>query len=164
MCIRDSFSTLHPQTQIAPHSGPCNLRLRCHLPLIVPSTECDVVDSPDQMVAAKDDVFIALEEAKKTMPCGMRVGDQIRCWEEGKAIVFDDTYEHEVWNMTSSPRVLLLLDVWHPELDPDERIAITQMFDYAKSQGWLREKQEQHHQQQQQHEKSPSRSEESSPH
>ena len=31
------FSTLHPKSEIAPHSGPSNLRLRCHLPLIVPS-------------------------------------------------------------------------------------------------------------------------------
>jgi aspartyl/asparaginyl beta-hydroxylase (cupin superfamily) len=30
------FSTLHPRSEIAPHTAPCNLRLRCHLPLIVP--------------------------------------------------------------------------------------------------------------------------------
>ena len=31
------FSTLHPGAAIAPHSAPCNLRLRVHLPLVVPT-------------------------------------------------------------------------------------------------------------------------------
>jgi aspartyl/asparaginyl beta-hydroxylase (cupin superfamily) len=34
------FSTLHANTKIAPHFGPCNIRLRCHLPLIVPEGDC----------------------------------------------------------------------------------------------------------------------------
>lgn len=31
------FSTLRPNAEIKPHFGPCNLRIRCHFPLIVPS-------------------------------------------------------------------------------------------------------------------------------
>jgi hypothetical protein len=27
--------------------------------------------------------------------------------------VFDDAYEHEVWNLTEEERVLLLVDFWH---------------------------------------------------
>jgi hypothetical protein len=38
----------------------------------------------------------SVKEAVRAVPCGMRVGDQVRCWEEGKAILFDDCYEHEV--------------------------------------------------------------------
>jgi aspartyl/asparaginyl beta-hydroxylase (cupin superfamily) len=34
------FSTLRPQTKIDPHFGPCNIRLRCHLPLLVPEGDC----------------------------------------------------------------------------------------------------------------------------
>lgn len=34
------FSTLSPQTKIDPHYGPCNIRLRCHLPLLVPEGDC----------------------------------------------------------------------------------------------------------------------------
>jgi aspartyl/asparaginyl beta-hydroxylase (cupin superfamily) len=34
------FSTLCPQTKIDPHFGPCNIRLRCHLPLLVPEGDC----------------------------------------------------------------------------------------------------------------------------
>lgn len=34
----------------------------------------------------------------------------------GKCLVFDDCYEHEVWNKTEGERVLLLFDLWHPDL------------------------------------------------
>lgn len=60
------FSTLKGGTTIAPHYGPCNLRIRCHLPLLVPEGDC-----------------------------GMRIGPYEMQWEEGKAIYFDDCYEHE---------------------------------------------------------------------
>jgi aspartate beta-hydroxylase len=79
----------------------------------------------------------SMEEVRAATPCGMRVGDQVRSWEEGKCIVFDDAYEHEVWNLTDSERVLILLDFWHPELVDEERGAILDMFDYARQQGWM---------------------------
>lgn len=34
-------------------------------------------------------------------------------------MVFDDSYEHEVWNKTDKERVLLLFDLWHPELEQE---------------------------------------------
>jgi aspartate beta-hydroxylase len=34
------FSTLAGNSEISPHYGPCNLRIRCHFPLIVPSGDC----------------------------------------------------------------------------------------------------------------------------
>ena len=89
------FSTLHGKSYIKPHTGPMNLRLRIHLPLIVPSD-------------TKPDAFSKHPKTK----CGLRVGDQIRTWKEGKAVVLDDSYEHEVWNETKDVRVLLLLDIW----------------------------------------------------
>mmetsp|Transcript_22759 Transcript_22759/g.52152 ORF Transcript_22759/g.52152 Transcript_22759/m.52152 type:complete len:109 (+) Transcript_22759:901-1227(+) len=61
-----------------PHCGPMNLRLRIHLPLLVPRNS----------------------EGNLNASCGIRVGGQVREWEEGKAIVLDDAYEHEVWNKT----------------------------------------------------------------
>ncbi|CAM9735658.1 unnamed protein product [Ectocarpus fasciculatus] len=106
------FSTLHGGSSIAAHTAPCNLRLRCHLPLTVPSVD--------------------------TSQCGMRVGGETRPWEEGKCLVFDDSYEHEVWNKTEGERVLLLFDLWHPDLVEEERHAVTDMFGYAARQGWLK--------------------------
>jgi beta-hydroxylase len=35
-------------------------------------------------------------------------------WREGEAFVFDDTYEHEVWNDGAEDRVVLLLDFERP--------------------------------------------------
>ena len=81
------FSTMSPQASIAPHYGACNLKLRCHFPLFVP------------------------EEAF------LRVAGEPRPWEEGKMVIFDDSYEHEAANLsTDKERVILLIDIWHPEL------------------------------------------------
>ena len=84
------FSCLDPRTRIAPHQGPTNQRLRCHLGLEI----------PDQ--------------------CGVRVGGVVRSWEEGRCIVFDDSFWHEVWNNSDRRRVVLILDLWHPDLSDDE--------------------------------------------
>ena len=46
--------------------------------------------------------------------CWIRVDDQICTWEEGKVIVFDDTYEHEVRNDTPDRRVVLFVDFDRP--------------------------------------------------
>jgi ornithine lipid ester-linked acyl 2-hydroxylase len=44
----------------------------------------------------------------------IRVGTQVCHWEEGKALIFDDAYEHEAWNRTSKPRVVLFVDFEKP--------------------------------------------------
>lgn len=96
-----------------------NLRLRVHLPLIVPKST-----SP--------------EDSNRSRPlAGIRVADQTREFREGSAIVLDDSYVHEVWNEGESPRVLLLLDLWHPDVRLEERQRINNMFTYAKDQGWI---------------------------
>ncbi len=85
------FSILKPRTRIPPHTGVTNTRTIVHLPLIVPPG------------------------------CGFRVGGETRAWQEGEAFAFDDTIEHEAWNDSDLPRVVLILDVWNPHLTPDER-------------------------------------------
>lgn len=52
---------------------------------------------------------------------GLRVGDEDRVWEAGKAIVFDESYEHEVWNDNDPAepglaRYVLQVHMWHPGL------------------------------------------------
>lgn len=93
------FSLLKPGARIAPHHGMVNTRLICHLPLIVPPG------------------------------CGFRVGNEVRHWEVGKLLIFDDTIEHEAWNESGEDRVLLIFDVWRPELSADERRAVTAIFE-----------------------------------
>jgi aspartyl/asparaginyl beta-hydroxylase (cupin superfamily) len=89
------FSLLKPGTRIPPHTGVSNARLVTHVPLIIPEQ------------------------------CGFRVGNTTREWVPGQAFVFDDTIEHEAWNLSDKLRVVLIFDVWHPELTPPERALIT---------------------------------------
>jgi aspartyl/asparaginyl beta-hydroxylase (cupin superfamily) len=35
--------------------------------------------------------------------------------------VFDDTIEHEAWNLSDTPRAILIFDIWNPLLTPAER-------------------------------------------
>ena len=52
----------------------------------------------------------------------MRVGrEPPRQWVEGRTVLFDDSFEHEVWNDTPSPRLILCVDMWHPALDTEEK-------------------------------------------
>ena len=52
-----------------------------------------------------------------------------RPWEEGKMVIFDDSYEHEAANLSKEmERVILLIDIWHPELVPTEIAQIQNMF------------------------------------
>ncbi len=50
----------------------------------------------------------------------MRVGNETRMWQEGRCLIFDDSWEHEVWNDSNSDRVVLLVNFWHPDL-PQEK-------------------------------------------
>lgn len=93
------FSLLRPGAHIAAHNGLLNTRLICHLPLIVPGR------------------------------CRLRVGNEIREWEEGKALVFDDSIEHEAWNDSGSTRVVLLFEIWRPELGEEERRQLATLYE-----------------------------------
>ena len=54
--------------------------------------------------------------------CKMRVGKEYIHWEQGKAVFFDDTYNHEVWNNTDGIRIVLLIDTKRPYKKFAERI------------------------------------------
>ncbi len=81
------FSILKPRYRIAPHKGPTRAVIRAHLGLKVPADSRNV---------------------------WIRVDDQILHWQEGKVVLFDDTYEHEVHNDTDELRALLFIDVDRP--------------------------------------------------
>jgi ornithine lipid ester-linked acyl 2-hydroxylase len=100
------FSILSPGKHILDHRGPYKGVLRYHLGLIVPR------DAP---------------------ACRIRVGGDIRHWEEGESMVFDDTYNHEVWNDTDETRVVLFVDVLRPLPEPESLInrAIVKAIGYS---------------------------------
>jgi hypothetical protein len=84
------FSCLDPHSSVEAHHGPTNVRLRCHLGLDVPEG------------------------------CGIRVGEVPGTWQNGRCIVFDDSFAHEVWNDSDRGGIVLVLDLWHPDLSEDE--------------------------------------------
>uniref|UniRef100_H3A284 Aspartate beta-hydroxylase n=1 Tax=Latimeria chalumnae TaxID=7897 RepID=H3A284_LATCH len=86
------YSIMKPGTHVWPHTGPTNCRLRMHLGLVIPKEGCRI-----------------------------RCTNDTRTWEEGKVLIFDDSFEHEVWQDASSFRLIFIVDVWHPELTPHQR-------------------------------------------
>lgn len=89
------FSIIAPGTHIPAHRGVTKGLITCHLGLIVPR-DGDV---------------------------RMRIADRIVRWAEGETLVFDDTYDHEVWNDTAHTRVVLLIQFRRPLRNPGKWIA-----------------------------------------
>jgi aspartyl/asparaginyl beta-hydroxylase (cupin superfamily) len=89
------LSILSPRKHILDHRGPYKGVLRYHLGLIVP---------------------------REKEQCRIRVGDELRHWEEGRSMIFDDTFNHEVWNDTDETRVVLFVDVLRPLPPLEDRI------------------------------------------
>lgn len=44
-----------------------------------------------------------------------------RTWKEGEFIIIDDSFEHHVWHNGTEPRLILIVDVWHPDLTDAEK-------------------------------------------
>ena len=60
--------------------------------------------------------------------CRFRVGGETRTWQEGVALAFDDTIDHEAWNDSDQLRVVLIFDVWNPHLSLAEQMMIKQFY------------------------------------
>jgi len=87
------YSIMMPGTHVWPHTGPTNCRLRMHLGLVIPKTGNGTK---------------------------LRCGDEVRTWEEGKVMIFDDSFEHEVWQQAESFRLIFIIDIWHPDITQKE--------------------------------------------
>jgi len=61
--------------------------------------------------------------------CRLRVGNHDRTVEAGKVLLFDDSIEHEAWNDSDALRVILLFEVWRPELEATERAMLKTLFE-----------------------------------
>lgn len=92
------FSVLAPGSIIKAHHGVTNTRLVMHLPLKIPR-DCalNVIDGGEHH------------------------------WQEGRLMMFDDTYQHEAWNHSDETRVILLMDCWNPHLTDAEKLAVTRL-------------------------------------
>ena len=97
------WSRLLPGAHIAPHTGMLNTRLICHIPILT---------APD---------------------CALRVGSETREWRSGVPLIFDDSIEHEARNAGPEPRVVLLFEIWRPEVAEEDRAAISRVFQAIES-------------------------------
>ena len=79
------YSSLKPGTHIRPHTGPSNKRLRAHFCIT------------------------------HTGGARMRVGEEWRTWREGEVLILDSSFEHEVIHNGKDTRIVLILDIWHPD-------------------------------------------------
>jgi hypothetical protein len=133
------FSKLGRNTKIKEHCGPTNVRLRCHLPLIVPP--------PLTNGTRRSRLIVGLAD----------VNEEHLEWEEGQPILFDDSFLHSaahhgddcfgdddandddisgeagvVVDRTYSgssrnlrgARIVLIVDFWHPSLSESDRNAL----------------------------------------
>jgi beta-hydroxylase len=78
------LSILAPGKHIPAHNGPYAGVLRYHLGVDVPEG------------------------------CVLRIDEERRSWQNGKSLVFDDSFEHEVWNHSEQPRCVLFVDFERP--------------------------------------------------
>jgi aspartyl/asparaginyl beta-hydroxylase (cupin superfamily) len=81
------FSVMLAGAHVPRHTGPTKAILTAHLGLVVP-----------------------LHRER----CHMDVAGNDVVWEEGRVVVFDDMYPHEVWNDTDEDRIILLIHVKRP--------------------------------------------------
>lgn len=81
------FSILEAGAEIPAHRGVTKAILTSHLGLSIPKDRDSI---------------------------GIRVDDKVLRWEEGKVLIFDDTFDHEAWNRTDEDRIVLLMHVKRP--------------------------------------------------
>jgi beta-hydroxylase len=81
------YSVMLAGAHVPRHTGPTKAIITAHLGLIIPL---------------------------RRENCHMQVADRNVVWEEGRLVVFDDMYPHEVWNDTDEDRIVLLLHLKRP--------------------------------------------------
>lgn len=42
--------------------------------------------------------------------CHLEVGGQLTSWQQDRCLVFDDSFEHSVWNLSDRDRTVLIVD------------------------------------------------------
>ncbi|XP_010835736.1 PREDICTED: aspartate beta-hydroxylase domain-containing protein 1 [Bison bison bison] len=95
------FSVLLPGARLEGRCGPTNARVRCHLGLKIPPG------------------------------CELVVGGEPQCWAEGHCLLVDDSFLYTVAHNGSpedGPRVVFIVDLWHPNVAGAERQALDFVF------------------------------------
>lgn len=90
------LSIMEPGTHVPSHRGLTKAWLNCHLPLVLP-----------------DD----------SGRCEIEIAGSTYRWREGEYLVFDETYRHEVWNLSSQPRLILFMQLRRPMRWPGKALS-----------------------------------------
>eukprot|EP00929_Paragymnodinium_shiwhaense_P041820 TRINITY_DN21715_c0_g1_i3.p1 TRINITY_DN21715_c0_g1~~TRINITY_DN21715_c0_g1_i3.p1 ORF type:complete len:368 (-),score=48.84 TRINITY_DN21715_c0_g1_i3:604-1707(-) len=85
------LSAMAPGTHVVPHTGTSNNRLRLHFGIQVP------------------------------VGAVLRIADRNYTWQEGRGLIFDDSFEHEVWQSGDKFRLILNVDIPHPDLPKEHK-------------------------------------------
>lgn len=85
------FIVMEPGVVLPPHTDDINISLTCHLGIETPEN------------------------------CGIKVENETRHWARGEVLFFDNSFIHEAWNKSQSNRVVMLIDLYHPELTKVEK-------------------------------------------
>ena len=76
-----------------------------------------------------DEAARLLETRPHSVRAHLLLGDQnLAKGDEQTAAFFDDTIEHEARNNSEDDRVVLIFDVWRPELSKQEKSELTALF------------------------------------
>lgn len=97
------FASLQTDSKIKPHSDFTNFVLTSHLGLDIPYSGQN--------------------------KCRLRIGDTTREWINGQIMVFDTSILHDAVNESDQTRYILMMRVWHPDLEPVERDALQFIYD-----------------------------------
>lgn len=90
------FSILEPGAHIPRHRGVTKGIFTAHLGLVTP---------------------------QRSENCRMQVDGSTVHWQDGRCLLFDDTYPHEVWNDTNEMRVVLLIQLTRPVSFPGSLVS-----------------------------------------
>ena len=110
-----SFSFLAAGKHIPPHHGPFRGILRGYL----------VLDMPRRRTDGSPAAVLKVDQREYRLP-------------EGEFMLWDDTYEHEVWNDSDSVRIVLLLDIRRRGLPVDMRVLSAAVIALVRFGVWLR--------------------------
>ncbi|MFT5451794.1 MAG: hypothetical protein ACI9N9_001280 [Enterobacterales bacterium] len=87
------ISILKPGTYIGPHYGISNIKQTLHIPIVLPEGDLAI-----------------------------KIGGIEKQWSNDYPLIFDDTFLHEAWNNTLEKRIVLIVDIWNPDLTTEEKI------------------------------------------
>ena len=132
-------SALTPGTDIIPHFGPNNKMLRVWLPLdgcqpaeeaagraglevvrVLSAADGDETDETGTNDEEPPITSVPEPQAKSRYPVALRVGDRLVNPRNGRAFAWDHSYRHSAWNFSEATRLVLIVDIWHPDLSHPE--------------------------------------------